>query len=367
MDGGRGRGAPRDRAPPGLGASASSRRRRARRGSGIARNLAVDELLRQSRAAEDAAHADLLAAADRARAARDHSDLLRDALAEAHNARLEARFQQGVEARLAVDSEVLFHRASVAYERAAREEALRIDLESRVAELRAEVLAGQDELARLRTARAPSPPALPAVSFPAAAPLVATAGAASEESSYEELEARAALLQSALLACQRELDSPPAHGQALRSVLESRAGVLQSALLACDRALARARARRDHRDETIAALRFRIQELSRSAHEQSVATASAFVHDPANHLSPAPSRHSSPAPQFPVDPEPVSPLRSPSVSPLPPVPEPAASPPPPLARPRLRLVFGGGLRSGAAFAAGRARRLVLGPPPWALD
>jgi hypothetical protein len=367
MDGGRGRGAPRERPPPGLGTSGSARRRRANRAADIARGIAAAELLRQSRAAEDAAHADLLAAADRARAARNHSDLLRDAFADAQYARLEARFQQGVEARLAAESAAIFQRASAAYAQAAREEALRHDLESRVAELRAEVLAGQEELARLRAAQATPPPAPPAVATPAAAPPAAVAGAAPEESSYEELEARAALLQNALLACQQELDSLPGPGQASRTDLESRAGVLRSSLLACNRALARVRARRDHRDETIAALRFRLAELSRSAHERSVATAAAFVYNPANHLSLASPRHSPAASPTPVGLELVPPRRSSSVSPIPSDLEPAASPSPPPARPRLRLAFGDGLRPGAASSTGRVSRVIPGPPPWASD
>ena len=155
MDGGRDRGAPRERAPHGLGQSVKARRRRARRAAGIARDAAASELLRQIRAAEAVAHAEHLAAVERARAARDHSDLLRDAVAAGNFARLEARFQRDAEARLESASAALFERASAAAAHAAREEALRNDLESRVADLRADLLASQEELrlALLRAAR----------------------------------------------------------------------------------------------------------------------------------------------------------------------------------------------------------------------
>jgi hypothetical protein len=112
--------------------------------------------------------------------------------------------------------------------------------------------------------------------------------------------------------------------------------------------LARVRALQDHRDETIAALRFRLAELSQSALERSVATATAFVNDPANDLLSAPSG------------------RSTSVSPLPADPVPAALPSPPAARPSTRLTFGDGLLSGPAPALGRAPRSdLVPPPPWA--
>jgi hypothetical protein len=154
--------------------------------------------------------------------------------------------------------------------------------------------------------------------------------------------------------------------------------------------LERARARRDHRDDTIAALRFQLAELGRSAHDRSVAAASAFVFNPANQLSPAPPHPGPSASPSPVDlgrdePElgaattlasppdlaarssPADFRRSSSVSPIPPDLEPAAPPSPLLARPRIRLLLGSGLRFGAASAAGPVRRLAPGLPPWALD
>ncbi len=82
--------------PPGEGTSVGARRRRAKR---FGEAAAVDRH-RQTLAAEAEVHAAQLAAAERARAARENSDLIRDAVVDAHNARLETRFQQGLESRL---------------------------------------------------------------------------------------------------------------------------------------------------------------------------------------------------------------------------------------------------------------------------
>ena len=126
--------------------------------------------------------------------ARDHSDLLRDAVAAGNVARLEARFQQGQESRLEFESAILFRRSSEAAAHAAREEALRNDLESRLAALRAELLASHQEVARLRASREGSPPAPPAPVAPAATPPGTTARAAPGESPHADLESRAARL-----------------------------------------------------------------------------------------------------------------------------------------------------------------------------
>jgi hypothetical protein len=134
MRGGRDKGEPVHK-PPGEGTSLGARRRRAKRIAEGARLSAVLDRSRQALASEAEVHAAQLATAERARAARDNAILIRDAVADAHNARLEARFQQGLEFRLDLDSAANSQRLAVTSARIAREEALRLDLESRAAAL----------------------------------------------------------------------------------------------------------------------------------------------------------------------------------------------------------------------------------------
>ena len=103
----------------------------------------------------------------------------------------------------------------------------------------------------------------------------------------------------------------------------------------------------DSRDEKIAALSFQLKELAKrsvAAFKRSVATAAAFVHNPANDLLSAPGRET-------------------SVSPLPADPHPAAPPSPPPARPPIKLRWNTGPPPGASVVAGLARRQALPLPP----
>jgi hypothetical protein len=163
---------------------------------------------------------------------------MRAAVAEAHNARLEARFQQGLETRLDFESAANSQPLVVASARIAREEALRLQLESRAAVLQDALLASQRELAHLRALRERSPTPSPTPPVPAVG-AVATSVAGVASSAVADFAHPAA--------------SPP-----------------------------------DARDQTISELRFRVQERAGTALQRSVAAAAAFVQNPANDLFSAP-------------------------------------------------------------------------------
>ena len=218
MRGGRDRGEPRAHIPLGPCTSASARRRRTNHLARAARAAAELEQTRQARAAEADVRAAQLAAAERARAARDHTDFLRDAAAAAHLARLEARFQQGQESRLDFESAVISRRLADASARVASEGALCLDLESLAAVLQAALLASQQELAQLWALRDRSPPPPPVFATPVVGAAVSPA---------------AGLL------------NPDVEGPAQRAALPP-----------------------DCRDETIASLNFRVQELYGAAFQR---------------------------------------------------------------------------------------------------
>jgi hypothetical protein len=105
----------------------------------------------------------------------------------------------------------------------------------------------------------------------------------------------------------------------------------------------------DSRDERIASLSFQVRELNKAAFRRSVATATAFVHDPTNELLSAP------------------PARNLSVSPPPAGRQPAASPSPPFPpAKKLVLKWIHPASSSSSTAARWARRPVPDQPPWAL-
>ena len=255
MRGAPGRGEPVHK-PPGEGTSLGARRRRAKR---FGQAAAVDRH-RQALAAEAEAHAAQLAAAERARAARDNSELLREAVAEANNARLEARYQQGRESRLDLEAEVNSRRLVAASARIAQEEALRLELESRAAALHCALLASQQELALLRAQRDTSPPPPPV--------------------------------------------APPSAGGAAASL------VVDAATLAAANPAQPAAPVPDDRDDTIEQLRFRVRELSGSALQRSLAAATAFVDNPTNDLLSAPPDRADP-------PSPLLAVSHPAASPEP--------------------------------------------------
>ena len=169
--------------------------------------------------------------------------------------------------------------------------------QAREAELRAELCASQRDLVQLRALQ--EPPTLPQLASANPVAAVATPSAAGA------------------------LD-PPAAGS----------GQLAAAVP-------------DPRDEKIAALNFQLKELAGAAFKRSVATAAAFVHNPANDLLSAP------------------PGRETSVSPLPEDPHPAAPPPPPAARLPIKLQWNTGPSPRASVVAGLARQPALPLPPWA--
>jgi hypothetical protein len=218
--------------------SSGARRRRAKRIAEAARLSAELDRSRQALAAEAEVHAAQLAAAERARAARDNTDLIRDAVADAHNARLEARFQQGLESRLDLESAANSQRLADAAARVAREEALRLDLESRAAALQGALLASQRELAHLRALRDRSSPPPPTPAVPAVGAVATSAAVAASSAAVDSAQPTA-------------LDP-------------------------------------DARDKTITQLRFCVRELSGTALQRSVAAAAAFVRNPANDLFSAP-------------------------------------------------------------------------------
>jgi hypothetical protein len=227
MRGAPGRGEPVHK-PPGEGTSVHARRRRAKR---LGEAAALDRH-RRNLAAEAELHAAQLVAAERARAALDNSELIRAAVAEAHNARLEARFQQGLESRLALESAANSQLLVVASAHIARKEALRLELESRAAVLQDALLASQRELAHLRALRERSPTPSPTPPVPVGGAVATSVAGAASSAAADSAHPAA---------------SPP-----------------------------------DARDQTISELRFRVQELAGTALQRGVAAAAAFVQNPAN-------------------------------------------------------------------------------------
>jgi hypothetical protein len=294
--------------PRGEGVSKSARRRKLRQARkyeplqlASTAALAAEEAERHRLALALAAEAEgaRLASLERDLSAQKDRALLREAVADAERARLEASFQRGVESRLELEAVALSSRTAEAVAQFAREARLRAERNALEVELLARPPASQPGSIQSRTPRVSPGPPHPASSACTDIPAPSEAAGA---------------------------PSPPP------AALGAPAAPVP-----------------DHRDEEIAVLRFKLQDLVGAARRRSVALASAFVHNDNNELHAVP------------------PARERSVSPWLGDTRPAVPSPPPAPRPLIKLVFGPRPATGSSTAVALARRSAAPLPPWAVD
>ncbi len=303
-----GSGHPAVHLPRGEGVSKSARRRKLRQARKYAplqlvstAVLATEEAERHRLALALAAEAEgaRLASLERDLSAQRDRALLREAVADAERARLEASFQRGVESRLELEAAALSSRTAEAVAQFAREARLRAERDALEVELLARSSASPSEFSQSLPPRASPGPPHPASSACTDVPAPSEAAGAPSP--------------------------PPAAPGAPAAPVP------------------------DHRDEEIAVLRFKLQDLVGAARRRSVALASAFVHNDSNELHAVP-----PAQERSVSPQ-LGDIRP-------------ADPSPPLApRPPIKLVFGPRPATGVSTTVALARRSASTLPPWAVD